>query len=291
MLRQGECMEHDSACVQKPVRVIAITAGKGGVGKSTVALNLAVTLAARQQNVVLMDADLGLGNLDIMLGLHPRQNLSHVVRGVCAIEDILVEGPCGVKIIPAASGNDFMAELSPVEHAGLINACNALPDNLDCMIIDTAAGISDTVLSFARSAQEVVVIVCDEPTSITDAYALVKVMSHRYGWTHFRVLANGVSNARDGRKLFDRLCRAANQFLNVHLTYAGAIPMDEHVRLAGRQQQPFVLAFPESPASRALKELAESIQHWPPVQGVGGNTSFFLERMVAKPISVDGRTL
>ncbi len=265
----------------KPVKVIAVTAGKGGVGKSNVSVNLAVALAQLNKSVMLLDADLGLANIDILLGLHTKYNLSHVIQGVCHLSDIILQGPNGIRVIPAASGTEFMTQLSQAEHAGIIDAFNELTDDLDYMIIDTAAGISDTVLSFTRSSQELIVVVCDEPTSLTDAYALIKVMSKRYEWTHFHILANMVRNLKDGRDLFNKLSRVSEQFLDVHLDYLGAIPFDEHVHKAVKKQKPVLMAYPDSNATTALRELAENVSNWPFKSLLGGNTSFFLERLVS----------
>ena len=265
----------------KPVKVIAVSAGKGGVGKSNVSVNLAVALAQLNKSVMLFDADLGLANIDIMLGLHTKYNLSHVIQGQCHLSDIILQGPNGIRVIPAASGIEFMTHLTHAEHAGIIDAFNELTDDLDYMIIDTAAGISDTVLSFTRSSQELIVVVCDEPTSLTDAYALIKVMSKRYEWTHFHILANMVRNLKDGRDLFNKLFKVSEQFLDVHLDYLGAIPFDENVHRAVKKQKPVLIAYPESSASVSIRELAEGVNNWPLKPSLGGNTSFFLERLVA----------
>lgn len=264
----------------KPVKVIAVTAGKGGVGKSNVSVNLAVTLAQGGNKVMLLDADLGLGNIDIMLGLHTKYDLSHVIQGACQLNDIILQGPNGLKIIPAASGTEFMAQLGLRQHAGIIDAFNELTEDLDYMIIDTAAGISETVLSFTRSAQELLVVVCDEPTSLTDAYALIKVMSKRYGWSKFHIVANMVRSEKDGRDLFNKLFRVSEQFLDVKLDYLGAIPFDEHVHKAVKSQKPVLMAYPDSHAAVAIREIAAGVSSWPFKSALGGNTSFFLERLV-----------
>lgn len=266
----------------KPVKVIAVTAGKGGVGKSNISANLAIALAQKGKNVILLDADLGLANIDIMLGLQANYNLSHVVQGLCHLTDIVLEGPYGLRVIPASSGTEYMTQLSPAEHAGIIDAFNELAEDIDYMIIDTAAGISETVLSFARSSQELIVIVCDEPTSITDAYALIKVMSKRYEWSHFHILANMVRNVREGRELFNKIYQVTEQFLDVRLDYLGAIPFDERVHEAIKKQQPVLMAYPESKATKALQHLAETVDDWPYKPALGGNTSFFLERLVSR---------
>lgn len=235
---------------------------------------------------MLLDADLGLANVDIMLGLHAKYNLSHVIRGVCDLSDIILQGPNGIKVIPAASGTEFMTQLSHTEHAGIIDAFNEVTDDLDYLIIDTAAGISDTVLSFTRSSQELIVVVCDEPTSLTDAYALIKVMSKRYKWTNFHVLANMVRNLKDGQDLFNKLFRVSEQFLDVQLNYLGAVPFDEHVHKAVKKQKPVLMAYPECNASTSFREIAGGVSSLPFNAILSGNTSFFLERLMEQ--LVDG---
>lgn len=265
----------------KPVTVIAVSAGKGGVGKSNISVNLAVALAQLNKEVMLLDADLGLANVDIMLSLHTQYNLSHVIQGVCQLSDIILKGPNGISVIPSASGTEFMTKLTHAEHAGIIDSFNELTNNLDYLIIDTAAGISETVLSFTRSSQELIVVACDEPTSLTDAYALIKVMNTRYDWSHFHIVANMVRHLKDGRELYNKLFNVSEQFLDVQLDYLGAIPFDEHVHKAVKMQKPVLLSYPDSPASEAIRELAENVTTWPYKPSLGGNTSFFLERLVA----------
>jgi flagellar biosynthesis protein FlhG len=166
---------------QHPVQVIAVTSGKGGVGKSNVTVNLAVTLAQSGNKVMIMDADMGLANIDVLLGLSPGQNLSHVINGECTLEETIVEGPSGIKIVPASSGIAMMSDLTPAQNAGVIRSFSELTEPVDVLLIDTAAGLSDSVVSYTRAAREVIVVVCDEPASITDAYAMVKVMNRDYG--------------------------------------------------------------------------------------------------------------
>ncbi|HHJ80971.1 MAG TPA: MinD/ParA family protein, partial [Candidatus Tenderia electrophaga] len=188
-----------------PVRVIAVASGKGGVGKTNISVNLGLAMVAEGKKVMLMDADLGLANIDIMLGLHPEYNLSHVIKGERTLEEIIVDGPKGLQIIPASSGTQNMAELTPAEHAGVIQAFSEVGHDLDVLIIDTAAGIADSVISFTRAAQEVIVVVCDEPTSITDAYALIKLLNRDYGIQRFRVLSNMAHSMQEGRELFNKM--------------------------------------------------------------------------------------
>ncbi len=264
----------------RPVRVIAVASGKGGVGKTNVSVNLAMSLANSGKKVMLMDADLGLGNVDVLLGIHPRYNLSHVVKGECSLEEALVEGPGGMKIIPAASGVQQMAMLTPAEHAGLIRAFSELSQQVDVLIIDTAAGISDSVVSFSRAAQEVMVVVCDEPASVTDAYALIKLLNREYGIYRFHVLANMAHGAQQGREVFDKISKVTDRFLDVTLDYIGHIPHDDFLRKAVQKQRTVVEAYPRSKAAMAFKTLADKTERWPMPSAAGGHLEFFVERLI-----------
>jgi flagellar biosynthesis protein FlhG len=263
-----------------PVRVIAVTSGKGGVGKTNVSVNLCVSLANSGKRVMLMDADLGLANVDVMLGLHPQYNLTHVLDGERTLEEILVEGPGGMKIVPASSGTKRLAELSPMEHAGVIRAFSELSHDIDTLVIDTAAGISDSVVSFSRAAQEVLVVVCDEPASITDAYALIKLLSREYGIQHFRVLGNMAHSAQEGRELFNKILRVTDRYLDVTLEFMGAIPYDDYLRKAVRKQKAVVEAFPRSRSAMAFKTLAQKTEKWPIPSAAAGHLEFFVERLI-----------
>ncbi len=264
----------------RPVQVIAVTSGKGGVGKTNVSVNLAVSLAEAGRSVMLMDADLGLANVDVLLGLHPDKNLSHVMDGERSLEEIILHGPSGVMVVPAASGIKRLAELSTVEHAGLIRAFSELSHPIDTLIVDTAAGINESVVSFSRAAQEVVVVVCDEPASITDAYALIKVLSRDYGLQRFRVLANMAHSAQEGRELFSKISRVTDRYLDVTLEFMGVVPHDDYLRKAVRKQRPVVQAYPRSRASMAFRNLAQRTGKWPAPGGAAGHLEFFVERLI-----------
>jgi len=262
------------------IKVIAVTGGKGGVGKTNVTLNTAISMAKQGKRVLVLDADLGLANVDVMLGLRVEKNLSHVLSGECLLEDILVEGPYGVKIAPASSGSQSMVELSTTEHAGLIRAFSELRTEIDVLIVDTAAGISDMVLSFSRAAQDVVVVVCDEPTSLTDAYALIKILNRDHGVFRFKVVANMVRSLREGQELFAKLSKVTNRFLDVALELVATIPHDENIRKAVRKQKAIVDAYPSSPAAVAISNLAKQAAAWPVPAQPGGHLEFFLEQLV-----------
>ncbi|EHA1081503.1 MinD/ParA family protein [Photobacterium damselae] len=263
-------------------KVIAVTGGKGGVGKTNITLNMAISMAKQGKRVMVFDADLGLANIDVMLGIRIGRNLSHVMAGLCDLQDIIVEGPYGIKIIPASSGTRNMAELDPMQHSGLIRAFSSLQDEVDVLLIDTAAGISDMVLSFARASQDVLVVVCDEPTSITDAYALIKVLNRDYGVQRFKIVANMVRSYREGRDLYTKLTRVTERFLDANLELVACIPLDDAVRQAVRCQKLVVEAYPRSPASLALNSLATKATTWPSASNPGGHLEFFVERLLVK---------
>ncbi|PSU51676.1 cobyrinic acid a,c-diamide synthase [Photobacterium frigidiphilum] len=266
-------------------KVITVTGGKGGVGKTNVTLSMAISMARQGKKVMVLDADLGLANVDVMLGLRSGRNLSHVLAGQCDLQDVILEGPYGVKIIPGSSGTQKMAELSPAQHAGLIRAFGNLQDDIDVLLVDTAAGISDMVLSFARAAQDVLVVVCDEPTSITDAYALIKVLSREYDVQRFKIVANMVRSYREGRDLFTKLTRVTERFLDANLELVACVPLDDRVRQAVKRQKIVVDAFPRSPAALALTSLSNKALTWPVPHNPGGHLEFFVERLLVKPTS------
>ena len=263
-----------------PIRAIAVTGGKGGVGKTNVSVNLGVAAAEMGKKVMLLDADLGLANIDVVLGLHPEYDLSHVMRGERNLGEVLVEGPAGMKVVPGASGVQSLAELSPAEHTGLIRAFSEVAGDTELMIIDTAAGISDTVLSFSRASHEVVVVVCDEPASITDAYAIIKLLHRDYGHQRFRILANMVRSAQEGRELYNKMCRVTDRYLDVTLGFMGAVPFDDSLRKAVRSQRPVVQAFPRSRVAQVFRNLAKKIETWPQPGGANGQVQFFVERLI-----------
>jgi flagellar biosynthesis protein FlhG len=266
---------------QRPVRVVAVTSGKGGVGKTNVSVNVAVALAELGRRVMLLDADLGLANIDVLLGLQPRFTLSDVLDGHCGLEDTFLDGPLGITVVPAASGKRRMAELSFSEHAGLIRAFSTMDREIDAMVVDTAAGISASVCNFAEAAQEVIVVVCNEPTSITDAYALIKVLSREHGVERVQVLANSVRSQHEGRELFEKLSRVSQRFLDVTLGYMGAVPFDDWLRRAVQKQQAVLQAFPSAPSSAALRAVARRLDQLALPDGPRGNLEFFVERLVA----------
>ncbi|WP_319557794.1 MinD/ParA family protein [Thiomicrorhabdus sp.] len=266
----------------KPIRVIAVASGKGGVGKTNVSVNLGVALSKLGNRVLLMDADMGLANVDIMLGLQTSYNLSHVLSGEKTLKEVIVEGPAGLKVIPAASGIRRMAQLSLMENAGIVHAFSELADELDVLLVDTAAGIAESVVNFCRAAQEVIVVVTDEPASITDAYALIKVLSRDYQVTRFRILANMSISALQGKQLYDKLARVAEQFLDVQVDFLGSVPQDNALREAVQRQIPVTIHRPQSAAASAFFDIADKINAWPIPRNVTGHLQFFVENLFQK---------
>jgi len=262
------------------VKVIAVSGGKGGVGKTNVSLNTAIALGQLGKRVLVLDADLGLANVDVMLGLRVKRNLSHVLSGECELDDIIIKGPAGINVIPATSGTQSMVDLTPSEHAGLIRAFSDMRTQFDVLIVDTAAGISDMVLSFCRASQDVMLVVCDEPTSITDCYALMKLLSRDHGVFKFKVVANMVRSPKEGQLLFGKLAKVSDRFLDVALELVGVIPFDENIRKSVRKQQAIVEAFPNSPAAVAIKSLANKLIQWPIPNHPSGHLEFFIEQLL-----------
>ncbi len=265
---------------QKPVQVVAVTSGKGGVGKSNITVNLAVSLAQQGQKVLVMDGDLGLANIDVLLGLSPGYNLSHVINGECSLEDTIIEGPAGIKIIPASSGTRSMADLSPAENAGIIRAFSELTTPVDTLMIDTAAGLSESVVSYIRAAREVIVVVCDEPASITDAYAMIKVMNRDFDVQRFHILSNQAHSIQQGRELYMKLSRVADKYLDATLDFMGSVPYDDYLKKSVQKQKCVIQQYPRSPAAMAFRKLSQKIQDWPIPQTMEGHLEFFIERLI-----------
>lgn len=264
----------------QPVKVIAVTSGKGGVGKTNVSVNISMALSQRGKDVLLMDADLGLANVDVLLGLRPKHTLSDVINGSRALEEIIINGPESLKIIPASSGIRNMADLNAMEHAGIIRAFSELSHRLDVLVIDTAAGISENVITFTRAAQEVIVVVCDEPTSLTDAYALIKLLNKDYGIHRFRIISNMVHSLQEGRELFKKIMMVTDKYLEVQLDFMGMVPYDDYLRKAVQRQKAVMEAYPRSKSALAFKSLGSKADKWP-IQGyAGGHVEFFVERLI-----------
>jgi len=266
---------------RSPVQAVAITGGKGGVGKSTLSINLGVASAAAGRRVVLLDGDLGLANADVLLGITPRYTLADFVSGGRTLDEVLTPVRPGLTMVAGASGVMPLADLDETGHVGIVRAFSDLAADLDLLLVDTAAGISPGVLQLVQATQHVLVVVCEDPASVTDAYAVIKVLSRTHGVRHFRVVTNMTAEASGGARLFAALQRVTNRFLDVTLDHCADIPADELLRRAVREQRPVVEAYPGADSSQAIRRLATAIRSWSAPEG-RGNIGFFSER-VARP--------
>jgi len=240
-------------------RVLAITSGKGGVGKTNVAAGLALALAQQGQRVVVMDANFGLANLDILLGLSPKYTLEHVLRGEKVLEEILLKGPLGMQILPASSGIQELTQLDTMSELRLVQGLQRVAETVDWLLIDTAAGIHESVLKLLLAAQEVILVATPEPTSLVDAYAMVKVLHLREPSKPLWLLVNNGQSAEEAQETVDQLQAATERFLGKELKVLGMIPNDPHILQAVRQQRGVVDLFPHSPAARAFQAIARQL--------------------------------
>jgi flagellar biosynthesis protein FlhG len=264
------------------IRVIAITSGKGGVGKTNIVANLGFALSQLGKRVLILDADLGLGNLDVLLGLSPKYNLSHVIMGEKTIPEIIVEGPGKMRILPASSGIQELTQLSEEQKLHLLAELDLLNDSIDILLIDTAAGISSNVMYFNISAQEIIVVVTPEPTSITDAYALMKVLSIKYSEKRFKLLVNLASNTQEASEVFRHLNLVADRFLDISIEYLGYVLFDENVPKGVKLQKVVSEISPDTHASRCFAALAKKICRLPSPYFPKGNIQFFWRHLLQK---------
>lgn len=238
---------------------IAVTSGKGGVGKSTISLNLAIALAQRKQRVVLLDGDLGLGNINVMLGFKPQKDLSNVIDGSCDIKDAIVRGPWGISILPSGSGYEDMADLNEEGRGRIITALHELPQYTDVLVIDTGAGIGANVLSLALIADVVVVTITPDVTSMTDAYSLIKVISQRPATAQFKLIVNRAHSTKEANGVVLKLCGVAKKFLDHNISFLGIISEDRNVQNALIDRKPLLLAHPRCTASMQLRAIADRL--------------------------------
>jgi flagellar biosynthesis protein FlhG len=239
--------------------VLAVTSGKGGVGKTNIAANMALCLAAQNKRVLLLDADLSLGNLDLIMGIRSPYNISHVLSGHKRLEEITQSGPHGLRIICGASGLDRLTNLSEGEQHLLIDHLCRLQSESDVIVIDTAAGISNSVVSFCLAADHVLVVTTPEATAIADAYGMIKVLTRKRYQGPISVVVNMAHNLAEGKQTYQRIAAVAQKFLQAHVYYAGALLKDERLCAAVRSRKPVVLAYPKAPISLSLAALARRL--------------------------------
>lgn len=263
------------------VMTIAVASGKGGVGKTNVVANLAIAFRRLGRRPMIFDADLGLSNIDVLLHLAPRYNIQHLLKGERSLKEIVVEGPEGILILPASSGVQELTTLNEFQRLRILEEFDSFDHIIDTLLIDTSAGISENVAFFCVAAQEIIIVTSPEPTAITDAYALIKVLSNRYQERDFDILVNSVRSEKEAVDVFKRLSVATEKFLNISINYLGFIPLDYSVQRAVREQKAFISAFPESLASKKIMEIANQLIETERKKGIKGGIQFFIGNLAS----------
>jgi len=264
---------------RREIRVLSFTSGKGGVGKTHIVVNLAYALQQLGARVMILDADLGLANVDVLLGLAPQFNIQHVLEGKKTLSDILIQGPAGITILPASTGVCEVAHISEAQRFHLLDALDELYHDFDYLLVDTGAGISNNVIYFNLAAQDIVIVVTPEPTSLTDAYALMKVLANQYAEKHFKVVMNTVADDVEAVESFRRLSMVTERFLNVSLDYLGCIPYDSAFSSAVRQQKPLLELYPSTASAGCFYRLARLLLDSPGSAYPKGSIQFFWRRL------------
>ena len=272
-------MSRNMASPTRPTHILTVSSGKGGVGKSNFVLNVAIALRKRRKKVLIMDADMALGNIDILLGQVTSHNLSHVLNGEKTLDEVLAQGPSGIDFLPAASGVDWMANLTVEQKLDLLQKMDALNGRYDILLIDTGAGIASNVIYFNIAAQTRIIIVTPEPTSLTDAYALIKVLNRTHQQRSFNVVVSCANSEKEGMEVYRKLTVAADRFLDVNLTYLGCINADPHLGRAVLQQKAVVDLYPDAPISDDYRTLARRISQIP-IDPTGSELGLFWRKMV-----------
>ena len=260
-------------------RVIGIASGKGGVGKTTIASNLSVCLAKQGHKVMLFDADMGLANAQLALGCRTDFNFSHVLSGEKSLREIIVTTPQGVRLVPGASGIQQLASLGEMDAAGIINAFSEMDEEIDYFIVDSAAGISDSVIAFMKGTQRRFIVMRDEPSSIADAYGMIKVLALEHELNEIYLIPNMVDSQAAGETLFRRLDDVCQRFLGITIGYLHSITNDGHFLDAIRAYQSVVEFAPGGAAARDFRQLAGAIERLNPIEGADGGIQFFFERL------------
>tara|TARA_B110001469_G_scaffold3401_1_gene3540 strand:+ start:720 stop:1547 length:828 start_codon:yes stop_codon:yes gene_type:complete len=271
---------------KRPTQIIGIASGKGGVGKTTVSVNLAVMLASLGKKVMIFDADLGLANAQLALGCRTPFNFSHVLSGEKTLDEIIVEGPSGVKLVPGASGMQHMASLTEAETAGIIQSFSDVDEDLDYFIVDLAAGLSDTVMTFMRACQHRFIVLKNEPSSIADAYGTIKVMIQEHQLDNISLIPNGVASQNEGERLYGSINSVIQNFLGSRVDYLHSITQDEMVLRSIKAGQPLVSFAPSSIASRDFRALAKVVTSLESDIPMNGGLQFFVERLAMQQQSI-----
>lgn len=265
---------------KQPIRTISITGGKGGIGKTTLSINLAIAFAKMKKKVMLFDADFGLANIDIRLGLNPTKNIYDLISGKCELSEVCIKGPHGVTIIPASSGIQRMVELTSTESADLIRSFSSLVEEVDIMLIDTAPGISNQVLDITHASQDILIVICNDPASLMDSYTIIKLLHQKYARTGFGVIVNKVRHLQEGYDVFSKFQQAIAKFINVRMHYIGHVPQDDFITFSAHSRTAVVDQYPHSDAAIAFKDLCHGIDHWHEDHTLSGGIHFFFERLI-----------
>lgn len=260
--------------------VYSITSGKGGVGKTAVTANLAYSLAKLGKKVLILDADLGLANIDVVFGLTPVYNLNHFFAGDQALDSILVDGPLGIKILPAGSGIQNFIRLDSHQKMRLLDGLDSMHNSFDYVLIDTEAGISENVTYFNTAAQEILVVTTPEPTAITDAYALMKLLSTKYHEKHFNLVVNQIQNEDEALDVFRKLTMVSNRYLDISIDYLGSVPEDRQMIDSIRKQRVIIDLYPNSRITAAFAQIASRICMEPAHTEPKGNLQFFWNKLL-----------
>jgi len=285
----GQLIVEEEKKAASVARVFSITSGKGGMGKTNIVANLAVSFSRLGKRVLVLDADLALGNIDVLFGVFPKFTLEDALYGGKDLSEVIIEGPCGVWILPTGSGTEAMAELSPEQKLSLMSQLEQLEQSFDIFLIDTAAGISSNVLYFNAAAQEIIVVASSEPTSLTDAYAVMKVLSKRYQEKRFRLLVNMVRSEEEAYAVFRKLTMVADRYLNISIDYVGYIPYDDYLKMAVSRQRAVVDLYPGAKSSQTFTRIAGQILQWPIDPHPKGTSQFFWRTLLASvPVTTDG---
>ncbi len=270
------------------MRVIGVTSGKGGVGKTNLTTNLAVLAAQAKRRVLILDADLGLANVEVMFGITPRYHLGHLLDGSATLDQVITPGPHGISIISAGSGVQSLTKLSDEQRIGILHALDPLEDRFDLVLIDSGAGIGDNVLFFVGAAHEALLVVAPEPTSLSDAYATVKVLSKQAGLEQFNVVINQAADELSARNIFHKLTQVTSRFLTAKVEYVGYVPRDASLQWAVMAQQPVLDLYPRAPSSLAIAQLGKTLLSRPNSQPVDGGMKFFWKRLFRETMNAVG---